>query len=182
MERNTGKPVVVYGSKYGSTKRYAQWIAERTGADIFEVSGFDPSRLSIYGTVLFGSPVYMGKIKYAGFIKRNWEVLRTRRVILFAVTGVPSGDPRRKKALEASLPARMRSEVLYYPLRGAFNYRGLTLFDKLLMSGPRLRFQIESLVKRNGRETPAPFSTPLDWTDKTAIEPIVDILSDGPHF
>lgn len=30
--------IVIYKSKYGSTKRYAQWIAEETKADFFESS------------------------------------------------------------------------------------------------------------------------------------------------
>ena len=30
---------VIYGSKYGSTKQYAEWIAEELKADVFDVKG-----------------------------------------------------------------------------------------------------------------------------------------------
>lgn len=32
------KAIVIYNSQTGFTKRYAQWIAEATGADCFELS------------------------------------------------------------------------------------------------------------------------------------------------
>ena len=32
------KIAVIFHSRYGSTKKYAQWIAEAVGADIFERS------------------------------------------------------------------------------------------------------------------------------------------------
>lgn len=32
------KTIVIYNSQTGFTKRYAQWIAEATGADCFELS------------------------------------------------------------------------------------------------------------------------------------------------
>ena len=43
---------VVYKSKAGSTKRYAQWIAEETGADIFELGEFKKRKQSTT-TLLF---------------------------------------------------------------------------------------------------------------------------------
>lgn len=45
---------VVYGSKYGSTKRYAAWIAGQTKADLFDLSEFDPSRLEDCSVILVG--------------------------------------------------------------------------------------------------------------------------------
>ncbi len=181
MVDNLNRVVVVYGTKYGSTQRYAEWIAERTRAEIFDVSVFDQSRFNEYDMVLFGSPVYMGRIKYAPFIRRNWKILKTKRVVIFSVTGVPPDDLRQEKVFRASLPIEIRQKVLYYPLRGAFNYRNLTFVDRLLMSGPRVRLQALCWIARDrsARESLARFYSPLDWTSEAAIEPIVALVTSG---
>jgi menaquinone-dependent protoporphyrinogen IX oxidase len=178
MEQNSKRVVVLYGTKYGSTKRYAEWIAEEINADIFEVFKFDQSLLNEYAVVVFGSPVYMGRIKYTRFIKRNWETLTTKKVVIFSVTGITPDDPRQEKVFRTSLPVEMRKKITYCPLRGAFNYRKLSCIDKMLMSGPRIRFQINCWLKKDekARAMLARFFSPQDWTDKTAIEPVVTLV------
>jgi menaquinone-dependent protoporphyrinogen IX oxidase len=179
MEKNLKRIIVLYGTKYGSTKRYAEWIAEKTDAEICELSAFDQSLLQEYAVVLFGSPVYMGKIKYRSFVKRNWRALSSKKVIIFGVTGIPPDDPRQKRVLQTSLPSKMREKITYYPLRGAFNYKELSFTDKLLMSGPQIRLRAECCIKKSNRakELLARFYSPLDWTDKAAIEPIVTLVN-----
>lgn len=183
MKQDHKRILVLYGTKYGSTKRYAEWIAEKTHAEIFEVSEFNQSLLNNYATVLFGSPVYMGRIKHIRFVKRNWKILCTKNVGIFSVTGIPSDDLRQQKVFQASLPDKIRKKVMYYPLRGAFNYRSLSFVDKMLMSGPRIRFQIAYWIKRSekAKEMLARFYSPQDWTDKAAIEPIVAFVKHQPQ-
>gem|GEM_PF-173896 len=175
MDQNPKKVVVLYWTKYGSTRRYAQWIADRTHADLFDVSTFDKSLLAEYAVVLFGSPVFLGRLRYIRFVKRNWGILSTKRVIIFGVSGIPPDDPRQEKMFQTSLPDEIRSKVTCFPLRGAFHYGELSLLDKMLMSGPRIRLQIEVWTKRNqeARERMARFFSLLDWTSEAAIEPIV---------
>jgi menaquinone-dependent protoporphyrinogen IX oxidase len=183
MEQDPKRILVLYVTKYGSTKRYAEWIAEKTHADIFEVSKFNRSLLNNYTTVLFGSPVYMGRIKNIHFVKRNWKILRTKKVGIFSVTGVPSDDLRQQKVFRASLSVEIRKKVMYCPLRGAFNYKLLHFIDKMLMSGPRIRFQIAYWMKRSEKtkEMLARFYSPRDWTNKAAIEPIVVFAKHQPQ-
>jgi hypothetical protein len=111
-------------------------------------------------------------------VKQNWRILTAKRVIIFSVTGVPSGDARQLKVFRAGLPPEIREKVAYYPLRGAFDYGKLTFLDKLLMSGPRIRLQAACWIKRNGnaKELLARFRAPQDWTSEAAIEPIVALV------
>ena len=41
--------LVSYGSKYGTTKRYAQWIAEELACDLSDSRELTPERLKPYG-------------------------------------------------------------------------------------------------------------------------------------
>ena len=45
--------VVVYKSKYGSTEKYAKWIAEALSADIFKSNKIKPDMLENYSTIVY---------------------------------------------------------------------------------------------------------------------------------
>ena len=65
------KALVIYTSQTGFTKRYAQWIAERTGGDIFdlkEVQKKDRAFFEGYDSIVYAGWCMAGKVvKVAGF-------------------------------------------------------------------------------------------------------------------
>ena len=46
--------VVIYESKYGSTKSYAQWIAEELSCPLFERKKFNPKDFEKYEVIIYG--------------------------------------------------------------------------------------------------------------------------------
>ena len=48
------KTVVIYNSQTGFTKRYAEWIAEETGADCFELNEAKKKSMDEYDAIVFG--------------------------------------------------------------------------------------------------------------------------------
>lgn len=57
MEKGSNT-VVIYRSKYGSAKRYAEWIAQEVKADLFDGSKVSPADLEKYDTIVFGGSLY----------------------------------------------------------------------------------------------------------------------------
>jgi menaquinone-dependent protoporphyrinogen IX oxidase len=55
--------LVLYFTKYGSTKKYAEWIAEELKGDIFDIKDARPNQLHEYDVILLGSALYAGSIK-----------------------------------------------------------------------------------------------------------------------
>ncbi len=170
--------LVVYRSKYGSTKRYAEWIAKGCDADLFDLSEFDPSRLAGYGTVLFGSSVRAGRIKHIGFVKKNWEVLKKKKFVIFTATGAPSDDPGQMKVFESSLPAEIRKKTKYFPLHGAFDFNKLTGGDRFMMAFPEMIIFLKWWFKRDekSKKDLEDLKKPQDWTSEKAIVPIVEFV------
>jgi menaquinone-dependent protoporphyrinogen IX oxidase len=180
MQGDKGNSVVVYKSKYGSTKRYAQWIADELNADIFDVSEFKPSMLNGYATALFGSSVHIGKIKGIDFVEKNWSAFRNKRMAIFTTNGAPSTDkPKFQEPFKACLPAEICENVRYFPLPGAYNYDKLDLKDKLLMNlGPRMSLILRCYFKgdEKARKQLEAFCEEQDWTSKEAIKPIIEYI------
>ena len=69
------KTLVVYRSHYGSTRRYAQWLAQALDADAAEERQADARLVQNYECVIFGGGLYAGSI--AGACRGNvWQCLQ----------------------------------------------------------------------------------------------------------
>lgn len=82
---------IIYKSKYGSTKKYAQWIAEETKADLFEYSEVEVKKLMQYDTIVYGGGLYANGIAGISIITKNYQVLKDKKIIVFTV-GIVSTD------------------------------------------------------------------------------------------
>jgi len=77
------KSLVVFASRYGSTKEVAQAVADGLGADIANV--LDHPDIEPYDLVVLGSPIYSGTYLPAmlRFIRHNKDVLAAKKVAAF---------------------------------------------------------------------------------------------------
>ena len=78
------KTIVIYRSKTGFTRKYAQWITEALSADIFDISKVNDNMLSDYDTIIYGGSLYAAGITGVKYIKQNLAKLKDKKVIVFA--------------------------------------------------------------------------------------------------
>ena len=74
------KALIVYLSKTGFTKRYAQWLKEDLSCDCVPFDQRGQVDLSPYGAVVFGSSVHAGRIRKLGWLKKQLPALAGKRV------------------------------------------------------------------------------------------------------
>ena len=63
------KIAVVYKSISGFTEKYAGWIAEETGGDLFRLGTVSSTKLKEYDAVIYGGSLHAVGITGVGFIK-----------------------------------------------------------------------------------------------------------------
>ena len=80
------KGIVLYMSKYGSTRQYGQWIADDLGFEIEDLGKNKKPDLGEFDTVIIGAPIFANKLKSHFWIERNWPELQKRRIILFSTS------------------------------------------------------------------------------------------------
>ena len=56
------KGIILYQSKYGATRRYAEWIAEETGFDCVETGKAKIEDVMKYDTIVLGGGIYASGI------------------------------------------------------------------------------------------------------------------------
>ena len=85
--------IVVYKTKYGSTKTYAEWIAEELSCEAVDVKDVDIQKLSEYDTIIYGGGLYAEIINGVYLITKNYEKLKDKKLIVYT-TGITPADCR----------------------------------------------------------------------------------------
>ncbi|MBN2259206.1 MAG: flavodoxin domain-containing protein [Clostridiales bacterium] len=128
------KGIVIYKSKYGSTKQYAQWISEETGIDIVSMDEFDVSLLTEYDIVVIGAYIRAGKIAAKEWLDKNVNLLKNKKIYFYTVSGT---NPQNKMIFElakATIPIELQSSTQIFNMHGKMNYKELDRIDKIIIN------------------------------------------------
>lgn len=79
--------IVIYKSKYGSTKAYAEWIAEALSCKAVEHKSVKIEDLRGYDTIVYGGGLYAEVIAGVSLITKNMEKLKDKKIAVFT-TGI----------------------------------------------------------------------------------------------
>lgn len=171
------KTIVIYNSQTGFTKRYAEWIAEATGADCFELSAAKKKDLAAYDAIIFGSWACAGGIRKLGWFKGNVDRWQDKKLIAFCVGANPIDSPEIDPALKRNFTESEREKISVFYCPGGLNYEKMPAPSKLMM-----RMFVTMLKAKKGKteadqEMIKMISASYDISDKKYIEPILNCLS-----
>lgn len=168
------KTIVVYKSKYGSTKKYAEWLAESLGCDLKENASL--AEVLGYDTIIYGGGIYAGRINGAGLITKNLGKLAGKKLVLFAV-GSSAGRPEELEAFwEKALDKTVREQVPHFYLRGGFDYGRLGSVDRLMMNMLKKMLLGKDTLTEDEKGLLAAYDTPVDFTDRDDLGKILELL------
>jgi menaquinone-dependent protoporphyrinogen IX oxidase len=127
------KTVVVYKSNYGSTEKYARWIADDTKADLFRSNQIKPSKLIDYDTIVYCGGLYAGGMLGFSLIKKNYEKLKNKKMIVVAVGATLKSTAECEDVKKQNLTPQMLDKVHFFLLRGGLNYAKMSLIHKTML-------------------------------------------------
>ncbi|OGG47408.1 hypothetical protein A3D66_01440 [Candidatus Kaiserbacteria bacterium RIFCSPHIGHO2_02_FULL_50_9] len=168
------RTVVLYQSKYGSTKQYAEWLGESLGAPVFSIDGFSPEKLVRYDLVIVGGWIRIGKITCADFIAENWNLLKDKQVVVYSVSATKPGEPEVLDFYKSSFPLALRERIRFFPLWGRF--RSADMADKFLMLVPKTALRIKLLLAptEGVRSRYQGITERFDHVERTALQPLIE--------
>ena len=166
---------VIFSSKYGATKKYATWISEELGADLFNKKRADPSQIKSYDLVVYGAGLYAGGISGLKFILQN----RPKKLIVFTVGLSNPATTDYSSILKRNFDSEMLDKVKVFHLRGSIDYKKLGTVDRIMMAMMKkfvmdrkapsdLTDEDQAFIKTYGGN--------VDFTDRSAIKPIIDYI------
>ena len=86
------KAIVIYNSKRGSTKQYAEWIAGELGCTLVSLENLDYGSLGQFDVVIFGS--WLRGSGIVGFDKFRKQIADCADKLIIFVTGISEYNPQ----------------------------------------------------------------------------------------
>lgn len=171
--------IILYQSKYGATKKYVDWLTERTEFDCIETKNIKVTQLQNYGVIILGGGVYASGIAGLHFLKKNISSLSNKKIAVFAV----GASPYDEKAIMQIKQMHFKDTLVNIPLfycRGTWDEEKMTFGDRTLC-----RMLQKAVAKQNPNEYD-PWQKALmcavgkkcDWTDKAYLDPILKFIEE----
>lgn len=169
------KCLVLYRSKYGSTARYAHWLAEALQGEAVDAGQNRKLDLAPYAAIIYGGGVYAGGI--LGFHKIKPALQQSKKPVFLFAVGATQPCPEVMETLRDRIKPEEVPARLFY-LRGAFDMAKMHAADRMM-----IRILQKSLSKKP-RETLEPWARDMldnqgrsaDWTDRQALAPLIEAI------
>lgn len=146
--KTMNKTIVIYKSTYGTTKSYAELIAQELGADLLECSEVKTSKLTKYDAIVFGGGIYAGQIAGSNLLRNLCKKFQDKSFIVFSVGFTPKSMTNiLEKVRTNSLRGIPLQNIRFFHFSGRIDYKKLNLAHRLLLSGKRLSMSIQSKEK-----------------------------------
>lgn len=165
--------LVIYKSRSGFTKKYAEWIKDELTADIYEASKINAKMMAGYDTIIYGGGLYAVGINGVKLITNNLGRLNDKKIIVFATGASPNEARVFQDVVNRNFTIAQQKQIRFFYLRGGFDYNKLTPFFKAVMS------LMKWTLKRKKDPTPddqgmlAAFDQPVDFTDKNNLKDLL---------
>jgi menaquinone-dependent protoporphyrinogen IX oxidase len=175
------KTIVVYKSKTGFVRKYAEWIAEELSADIFEASKVTADMLTVYDTIIYGGSLHAVGINGVKFITKNMDKLKGKKIVVFASGASLPSENVVKEVINNNFTLDQQRYIKLFYLRGGFNYNKLPPFDKVLMTLLKWKIEIKKKQKKELLNDEIGmlqlFGKPTDFTRKKNIDEMISYIN-----
>lgn len=169
--------IILYTSKYGATKRYADWLAEETGFSCIETKKASISDIAKYDAIILGGGIYASGIAGLSFLKKNIGKLSGKKIVVFCDGASPFEEKAFQQLLDRNLTDSLSGIPCFY-CRGGWDMNAMSFTDKALC-----KMLLKAVVKKKPEECEVWEKALLevgdkkcDWTDKAYIVPILEAI------
>lgn len=172
------KTIVVYKTKYGSTKTYAEWIGEELGCEVVDAKNISIDDLTKYDTIVYGGGLYAEVINGVTLITKNIDKLADKKLVVYTtgITPIECRDYYDKLVIEKNFKPEILGKIRVY------NFLGKMLIDELSLVH---RTALKTLKKiMSGKENPTEMEKLLielcdanaDFSDRNSIKELVEYV------
>lgn len=171
------KTIVIYKSKTGFSKKYAQWIAEELKCDISSYEKVSVAVIGEYDCIIYGGGIYAGRI---GGLKKIKDLLVNKtniKLIVFATGATPlAADEVIDTTWKGNFTEDELKIIPHFYMQSGLNYERMGFFDRLLMK------VFSKMLSKREDKGPVEEGTQLaiasshDISSKKYIEPLVQYV------
>ena len=170
------KTLVVYTSQTGFTKKYSEWLVEKTGADLYDVKDVQKKPDSFfegYGVIVYAGWVSAGKIAKANWFFGKAPMWQDKRLAVVAVGGCPNDAPEVQAALKLFVPDELKATIPAFYCQGGFNYGRMSMASKMAIKMFIGMLKNKKNATEDQKKMVELISHDYDISDEAFLEPVV---------
>ena len=171
------KGIIIYKSKYGAAKKYAQWLQRMAGFQCIKTRDAALKDILQYDIIVLCSSIYASGIAGLPFLKKNIDSLRDKKIAIFCVGASPHDESAFEEIKARNLTGNLKGIPLFYG-RGAWDLSKMTFIDRTICK------MLQRSISKKDPDTYEPWMKALmcsvgkscDWTDEKYLLPLLDFL------
>ena len=174
------KTLIIYTSQTGFTKKYADWLAQKTGGDLLDLKDAQKKNDAFFED--YEAIVYGGWVMAASVVKVKWFLNKAaswkgKKLAIYCVGGSPNDNPDVEVMLKNLLTDEQREYIRAFYCQGGFNYERMNAPSRLAM-----KMFVSALKKKKDPTEEEKIMTEMvaksyDISDEKYLEPLIEYLT-----
>ena len=171
--------VVLYQSKTGFTRRYAEWIAQALGARVIDIRKVNSQALTGCETLVFGGRAHAGRLSGLSQAKRLFQSSGAKHFVVFATGATPNqAEETIEQFWSNNLSPEERAGTPHFYMQSGLCYEKMGFVDKLMMKGVSSMLKKKPNLTEEERLMAKAIETSFDSSSPAYIEPLVHKLKE----
>ena len=170
--------LIIYGSQYGTTKRYAEKFAEMTHFPV--ISYEDIKTLTEYERIIYFGGLYAGGIKG---LKSTIKKISPNTKLIIVTVGLADVSDRRnidniRNSIRKQVPERLLNASSVFHVRGGIDYSKLNFKHKIMMKILYRSLKnkpVESLTQED-KALMETYGKKVDFTDYDLLKQVAEAI------
>ena len=172
--------IIIYGSCYGTTKKYAEELSGRLDCDA--VSYENVSDINSYKTIIYMGGLYAGGVQGMKKTLKKLNDFSAKKVCIVTVGLADPTDEKNiehiRKNIKTQVSQELYNKAKIFHLRGGIDYSEISFLHKKMM-GMVYKKAVSVPVEERDAELSAMIETynkQVDFVDFNSLDPIVQSL------
>ena len=144
------KGLVVFGSKYGTTREYAEALAKDLNFKCYSYDEVNDEIINSYDYIIYGGGLYAGAVLGLSKTIKKINNFKDKKIIIFTVGLANPQDKDNirtiRNNIKKQIPEEVYSEEKIFHFRGGIDYGKLSFIHKTMMT--LLYNKIKNIGKR----------------------------------
>lgn len=167
---------VIYKSRTGNARRFAEMIAEELNADLFSSNKFHIERLFTYDTIIFGGGLYARGVYGLRNIINNLDVLGNKNLIVFATGATTPTKQQVDTVLKNNFSERLLSRFKVFYLHTGINHNKLSWVDKMYIRMMKRRLERKQSRTDEENSLLTAYTNTMYYDEEATVKPIIEYV------
>lgn len=174
------KTIIIYHSKTGFTKRYAEWLAQDIGGVCLPYGKRKGADLAAYDAIVFGGRLQAGAVHGAKWFFGQAAKLPGKRLALFFTGAMPPDPQAIERAVAQNVPPQERGRIPAFYLWGGLCYEKMGLADRAMMAAFRRMLAAKKAPGPEEREAAKMVANSYDMAKRENLRELEAYLRGAP--